>query len=345
MLNHPKMAYVKLFLPTVIILLICSANMLADSYWVSFCGPQPFEALSFLSPLVLLVNGIANGIGVGAATVIGKAIGENDKKKVNNSLIHIVILTFLSFLITYIIFNLTLPQILTLQGASPEIVKLGLEYGGVSFSIGMIGIFVTNIFFGVLRSKGRILKTSIALIGSVLLNIIIDPILIFDKVPFFNIQGLNLGLAGAASATLIGNCVCAVLLTYLVFKGDKRFPFTLKDFKFNWEMFKNIIFNSIPALITNVAVSFSGVIINKVLMSYGTHQMALSYFSNQNTSVMARTYSPVNTYGITSRIINLFMAPSLAIEMLTVSIVSINYGAKKKNLLKICNFAILLDLL
>ena len=180
--------------------------------------------VGFVTPIFIALMGIGNGLGAGSASALSKYIGEGRKKKADNGSIHSIIITVLISILTTIFLMIFLKPILIAMGVGGTI-GYALEYGTV-ISLGSILIILSNSLYGVLRGEGDANRSMYAMLFSSILNMVLDPIFIY---------GLNLGVEGAAIATVISLLLVNLILLYWFYikKNTYLKPF-LSNFKFNW---------------------------------------------------------------------------------------------------------------
>ena len=187
-------------------MLITSIYNLVDGIWVAGLGADALAGVGFVIPLFLVLIGLGNGLGGGATAAISRYIGEGNKAKADNGAVHSIILTIIISIIVTAILLLILDPVLIIMGAAHTL-PYAHEYGMVMF-LGTILFVLPNAMYGILRAEGDVKRTMYAMILSAILNIILDPILIYI---------LGLGVAGAALATLISTGSVLLVLYYWMF--------------------------------------------------------------------------------------------------------------------------------
>lgn len=258
-----KKALLHLGLPTIIGLLTIGIYNFVDSYFVAKLGTQAMGAISITYPLITLIPGIGLLFGNGGSAFISKLLGANEIEKaevVLSSTIGYSIL--LSLLVQASLFFL--PEILTFLGSSDNILPYALDYSKIliiSFLFHIPAVCLMNL----VRAEGAIgLSTASQLIGAIL-NIILDPLLIFT---------LGMGIKGAAIATGISQFVSfAILISYYIF--DKSIlKFSIKKIKISKWVVIPILQVGIPLFSINLFQSVSLGIANRFAASYGDTTVA-----------------------------------------------------------------------
>ena len=253
-MGDPKKAVLKLSIPMIIAMIINSFYAFIDGVWVAGLGDTSLAAIGFVNPLYLIVFGVSNGIGAGATAVISRYIGSKNKKEADNAALHVILLTIIITIIFTALILIFLKPILLTMGAGPTI-NLGMEYGNILF-LGTIFIVFSATAYGILRAEGNVIKTTYAMLFGAILNMFLDPIFIYY---------LDLGVAGAAIATVISMGLVSLLLLYW-FKGDTYIKFSLKDFIYKSKLIKEILSVGLPAGVEFFLISVLAITLNAILM-------------------------------------------------------------------------------
>ncbi len=257
--GDPKRAIRVLSVPMIISMLLIMAYNLADSIWVAGLGPDALAALGFITPIFMIVIGLGNGLGAGATSLIARCIGAVNKKKADNAAMHSVILTIAVSAVLTILVLIFLPNILLAMGAGSTI-DLAIQYGQVVFG-GLIFLIFSSVASGILRAEGDVKRPMYAMAATAILNIILDPIFIY----YF-----GWGIAGAAWATVLSASIaCALMVYWLLLKGDTYVSFSRRDFKADWNVARDILMVGLPASAESFVMSFLGILLNLILVITG----------------------------------------------------------------------------
>lgn len=203
MLGNPKKALIKMSIPLIISLLITSFYNLIDAFWVSGLGADALAGVGFFTPIFMILVGFGNGLGSGSAFAISKYFGEENKLKANNASIHSILIDIIISVILTCLLLIFLNPILEIMGAG-QTIGYATDYGNIII-LGSIFIILSNALYGIFRGEGDTKRPMYAMISSAILNIILDPIFIYT---------LNLGVKGAAIATLISALFVILILIY-----------------------------------------------------------------------------------------------------------------------------------
>ncbi|WP_421908519.1 MATE family efflux transporter [Methanolacinia petrolearia] len=222
LLGDSKKALISLSVPMMIAMLIMSLYNVVDAIWVSGLGSLALAATGFVAPFYMIIYGIGEGLGMGAGSAIARHIGENNHSDANNAGNHALILTIIVSIISAIVFFLFSDSLFDLIGAG-EAAALASDYAVIVCGLGIFTIY-SNVIAAVLRSEGDAKRSMYALIAGGILNIFLDPVLIYI---------LGWGIAGAAWATVISVALSSVILYYwTMIKKDTYVRYNLKFFSF-----------------------------------------------------------------------------------------------------------------
>ena len=298
--GNPKKAIRSLAMPMIISMLLMMAYNLADSIWVAGLGSNALAALGFITPVFMIIVGIGNGLGAGATSLIARCIGAENKKGADNAAIHSLIMTLIAAVVLTIAILISLPEILTVMGAG-ESLGLAVQYGQIVFG-GLIFLILSSVASGILRAEGDVKRATYAMAATAILNIILDPIFIYS---------LGMGVAGAAWATVISSSVASALIIYwLVLKRNTYVSLSMKDFKTNFKVVKDILGVGMPASAEFLIMSILGIILNIILVTTG------------GTDAVA-------VYTAGWRVVNIAMIPAIGIGTAAITVAGAAYGAKK----------------
>jgi putative MATE family efflux protein len=266
LMGDPKKAILKLSGPMIIAMLLMSTYNIVNAIWVAGLGSDALAAVGFVTPLFMILMGGASGLGAGVASVISRRIGARDKPGADSAASHAVILTILlSAVLTVPLILLTGP-IVTLFGAG-ETAGLATEYGQVIF-LGMFLILFTNIGYAILRAEGDTKRAMYAMAASSVLNMILDPLLIYSA---------GMGIAGAAWGMILSLAmVSCVMLYWLVFRKDTYVTLSLRAFSWHRGTVKDILGVGLPASVEFFLMSLIAIFINGLLViTAGTDAVAV----------------------------------------------------------------------
>lgn len=265
-------------LPSMMGMLINIIYNLADTFFVGQTGDSnQVAAVSVSMPLFFFFLAIGNLFGIGGCAFISRSLGEGKKNKVKTISSFCIYGALVLGIFIGILFFFFREPLLYLVGASDNTIGFAQDYlkwvaVGAPFSV--LSITVCNL----VRGEGA---AKISMVGSVLgqvVNVILDPIFILgsgDKLfgitlPF----GLDMGVAGAAIATVLGNVFSVVFFLVYFLRGKSILSITPKRFSMKNGIAKGVINVGLPASLNNLLMSISNIIVNIVLVSYGDNAVA-----------------------------------------------------------------------
>ena len=264
MRGEPEIAVRKLAIPIMISMLLTASYNIVDGIWVAGLGQAAIAGIGFVTPIFMILNGFSVGLGNGATSSISRSVGAKNRERASKSAAH----SLLIFLAASIVLTLTLliiqEPVLKTYGASGQSLTEALKYGTPMF-LGLFAFMFANGGSGILRGEGDMKRAMYAMIVSVALNFILDPIFIYV---------LNLGSAGASLATIVSSLGAAIVILYwILIKKDTYVNVTFKGFKFDSEIARDILKVGIPAsldmFVMSIAMSFYLMFISSVGGEYG----------------------------------------------------------------------------
>ena len=257
-------ALFKLGIPMVISLLVAALYNVVDTYFVSGLGKEAVAAVSVAFPIQLIFLGIGLTFGAGAGSYISRLLGGNNKKEASIVATVALISSAILGIITAIVLFCYLEGVLKFMGAIPSIMEISKSYTGIFIVGGILG--TVNVTLGNLAVAQGAAKISLkAMIVGSISNMILDPIFIF---------GLNLGVRGAAIATLIARVITSLM--YLIyFIGDKNLiEIKLPNFKPTFAIYKEVLKIGISMLILQILQTISISKISYAASFYGEEAIA-----------------------------------------------------------------------
>ncbi len=264
MRGNPEKAVKTLAIPIMISMLLTASYNIIDGIWVAGLGQAAIAGIGFVTPIFMILNGVSVGLGSGATSSISRFVGAKNHEGANKSAAHALLIFLVASIILTAILLLVQEPLLRAYGASGQNLAEGIKYGTPLFS-GLIAFMFGNGGSGILRGEGDMKRAMYAMIVSVVLNAILDPIFIYV---------LGLGSAGASLATIVSALGSAsVILYWLLVKKDTYVNVSLKEFKFDSKIAKDILKVGIPAsmdmFMMSLAVSLYLVFISTIGGEYG----------------------------------------------------------------------------
>lgn len=294
----------KMSLPIIISFLVQSVYNLVDSIFVARLSEKALTAVSLCFPVQNIMVAFAVGTGIGTTALLSRYLGMDDKKRVGVIATHGLILAAAS-MAAFMLFGIFFTDFYAnSQSTDPEIIQYTKDY------LYVILLFCGGVFFQIffektLQSTGNTVYTMITQGTGAILNIILDPIMIFGLFGF-----PKLGVTGAALATVIGQIGGSLVGVYFHSKKNRDVNFIFKNLSFHMDNIKQIFSIGLPSVLISGIGSVVLFFINNMLYTFGS--------------------SAVAAYGIMYKLQSFSFMPMFGISNALLAIVSYNYGAKNK---------------
>ena len=292
-----------LAVPMVVEMLMEAIFAVADIFYVSKLGADAIATVGITESLITIVYAIGVGLSMATTALVSRRIGEKDNKKAGRA-------AFQSILTGLIVsFFISIPgvffaeDLLRLMGASEKIYTEMASYTAIMLG-GNAVIMLLFIINAVFRSAGDAAISMRILIIANLLNIVLDPILIFGFGPI-----PALGIMGAAIATNIGRGLAVVYQFYLLFNGKKRVQLTLSNVRIHLATIKKLIRLSVGGIGQYLIATSSWIFLVRIISVFGSEALA--------------------GYTIAIRVIIFALLPAWGISNAAATLVGQNLGAKQ----------------
>lgn len=264
--NYPvHKALMTLALPTILGMLVNVFYNMVDTFFVGKTGdPNQVAAVSLCMPIYLLLMAFGNIFGIGGGSYISRKLGAKDYesvKKISSFAFYASIIVGFISMAVYLIF---MKDILKISGASPNTYQFSKDYLVI---VALGAPFVVNqMAMGqIIRSEGSSKEAVIGMMIGTVVNIVLDPIMILY---------MNMGVAGAALATIIGNACSTAYYIYHILRKKSFLSIHFKDFSMPKDILINVFSIGIPVSINNILMSASNVLINNLAAGYGDNALA-----------------------------------------------------------------------
>ena len=267
LLGNPKKAIVKLSLPMMLGMFSQAIYMVADGFWVAGLGADELAAVGLFFPFFIIIIALGAGIGVGGSSAISRRIGQRNKEEADNTAIHTILIGILIALGVSLPVLPFLNKIFFSFSDSANIGNMATDYARIIFSGTLILVF-SHITNALLRGEGDAKRSMYGLLIGSGLNIILDPIFIYL---------LDMGVVGAAWATVISISVSSLLFCYWLFiKKDTYLDITIRHLKWNRKLLGEILEVGIPSSLAQISMSVAMIFLNKVvILADGTDGVAV----------------------------------------------------------------------
>ena len=274
-----KKLIVNMSVPMMISMLVQALYNVVDSVFVAMLSENALTAVTLAFPLQNLMIAVGAGTGVGVNAMLSRALGEKKYERSDKAANTAILLAIMSTIV-FLILGLTITKpFINTQTTDPEIRQLGYTYLGIVMTIG-IGIFMQVTFERLLQSTGRTNLSMISQMTGAIFNIIFDPILIFGLGPF-----PKMGVAGAAYATVCGQCVAACLGLYLNLRHNHELHFSMKKVLHpEAKIIGKIYAVGVPSILMMAIGSVMTYCMNMILKAFSSTAIAVfgAYFKLQS---------------------------------------------------------------
>lgn len=259
MTGDPKKAILSLSGPMIVVMLVIASYNLVNAIWVAGLGADALAAVGFVTPLFIVIMGLGNGLGAGATSSISRKIGSNDHEGANRAAVHALLITLvISAILTVPLLLFARPIVLAF-GAG-ETAGLAVEYGQIIFCATVL-ILVTSVLAAILRAEGDTKRVMYVLSGSAILNMILDPLLIYTA---------GMGIAGAAVGLVLSQAlVLVVLLYWFCVKKDTYISLSFASFVTDKKVARDILGVGLPASTEFFMMSLLSIILNLMFVMVG----------------------------------------------------------------------------
>ncbi|MCI9363846.1 MATE family efflux transporter [bacterium 1XD42-1] len=287
--------------PIMLSMLVQALYNVVDSIYVSRLGENGLTALSLAFPVQNLIIAVGVGTAVGVNSLLSRKLGErryDDANAVAENGLLLAVLSWLIFLVFGLFFTRTFFMSFT---SNTEIIEMGTQYLSIC-TILSVGIFVSVVTERIMQATGKTIYTMFTQGSGAIINIVLDPILIFGLLGF-----PAMGIAGAAIATVIGQLFGMLLSLYLNAKFNKEIHIRLKGFRPNGRIIGEIYAVGVPGIVMQSISSVMTVGLNKILIDF--------------------TETAVAVFGVYFKLQSFVFMPVFGLTNALVPIVGYNYGA------------------
>jgi len=292
---------VKLLIPMVFGIISMVAFNLVDTILVGRLGSMELAALSYTFPVVMVIMSIAMGLGTGSSAVISVAIGEGNHRRVRRLTTDSIFLALLIVIFFVIAGQLTIDRVFSALGAPPHILALTRRYMRIWY-YGMICVVVPMVGNHAIRASGDTKTPAIIMTVAALINLSVDPLLIFGLGPF-----PKLGIAGAAIATVCARTTTLIVSLYVLGIKKKMLTSRIPSMSELLDSWKRILYIGLPAASTRIIMPLAIGVITRLLSSYGPEAVA--------------------GYGVATRIEFFLLTTLMALSVVLAPFIGQNWGA------------------
>ena len=291
-----------LSLPVIIINLLQVTYNIADTFWLGQLSKNALAAITFAFPLVFFLISLGMGISVAGSVLVAQFEGKGKRDKVDYAASQTVMFALIVSAILGALGYFSVETLVRLMGASPEVAVLATDYMQV-VSLGLFFMFGFFVFMSLMRGYGDTVTPMILMFATVILNVILDPFLIFGWWIF-----PSMGVEGAAIATVFSRGLAMLVGLAILFSGSKGVQISLTNMKPDFKFLKKMLRIGVPASIESTGRSVSvNALVAVIGLSFG------------NTIVAG--------YGIGIRIFSMIFLPAIAVGKGVETMTGQNLGA------------------
>ncbi len=294
-------ALTTLAVPIILASILQAGYQLTDAFWVGRLGAASVAAVSVSFPVTFLVIAMGSGLAMAGATLTAQYMGAGRQDMVN----HVAAQTMLMVTVVSVILGLigycVSPYLLHLLRVAPEVHEGALGFMRVSF-IGIIFVFIFAMFQSLMRGVGQTRVPLLIVLGTVILNFALDPLLIFgwQSIPAF-------GVMGAALATLATQAIAAAIGIWIFLRGRHGIQLNWRAFKPDFSYMRRAFFLGFPGSVELSTRGLGLIVMSFLVTSFGTLTIA--------------------AYGVGSNILQFITIPALGLSMAVSTLVGQNIGA------------------
>lgn len=303
---------VSMALPAMFSMLVQALYNIVDSYFVAQYSTDALSAVSLAFPIQNLIIAFAVGTAVGTGAFVSRKLGEGDRRSADLAASNGLVLSVLTFIIFLLIGLFLIEPFYRLYEDNETIINMGVQYLTI-ISCFSVFSFIQISFEKILQSTGNMFWPMIMQTAGAVINIILDPILIFGM---FGLPAM--GVAGAAIATIIGQtCACLIAVWALLNKNHvHEVAIHLKGFRFDKNIVRSIYIVGFPTIVMNAIGTIMLMAMNAILAAFST--------------------AAYTVFGIYYKLQSFVFMPVFGLSSGLLPILGYNYGAKNKHRIVSC---------
>lgn len=257
---------------------------LIDTFWLGRLGANAVASVSLSFPILFLVLSLGGGLTLAGTVIVSQHKGAKNQKKVNFSSSQTVMVIFVISILLALVGYYAAGPLMKFVGAGPEVYQDSVDYFQVS-SWGFIFLFMFFVFQSLMRGIGEVFMPMYIVLGTVLLNLVLDPLFIFGYGP---IKGY--GVAGAAQASIITQGISAVVGLWILFRGSYGIKIKLSQMKPDFKWIKKLFVLGIPSSLDQSSRAAGMTVMVMLVTGYSSEIVA--------------------AYGVGARILSLVIVPA-----------------------------------
>ncbi len=296
-------ALIAIAAPTVLANILQTAYQLTDTYWVGRLGTEEVAAVSLSFPIIFLLISLGAGLGIAGTILVAQHKGRRNQQQIDHVASQTYLMMSISAAVLSIIGYVAAPFIIQLMGAEAAVADMAVSYLRISF-IGLIFLFAYFVFQSLMRGVGDATTPLYIVLGTVLLNFVLDPLFIhgFGPIP-------AMGVSGAAWATIGTQGLAALIGTLMLASGKYDIHVRFRAIRPDTELIKRMFKLGLPSSLEQSTRALGLTIMTFLVASISTDIIA--------------------SYGIGTRVFSFVIIPALALSIACSTLVGQNIGARK----------------
>ena len=259
---------VRLTVPMIWGLLAVMTFSVADTYFVGRLGTAELAAMSFTFPVVMVLISVSIGLGAGTSSVVARAIGRGDRDRVRRLTTDSLVLSVLVVGMLTVLGAFTIDPLFLALGAGPDLLPLVRDYMLIWY-LGIVFLIVPMVGMSAIRATGEARIPALIMAGAALINIALDPLLIFGLAGFPRLE-----LQGAAVATVISRALTFVATLWVLHYRQGMLSFERPDLAAVVGSWRSILHVGLPAAGTNAVIPLATGIIVVMIAAHGPAAVA-----------------------------------------------------------------------
>lgn len=303
----------KFAIPCILSMIISALYNVVDQIFIgnSELGFLGNAATSVVFPITIISFAFAWCFGDGAVALMSIRQGQKDDKGVSKIIGNALVANVVASIVFMVLCYIFMDPLLQVFGASETSLPLAKSYFAIILSA-TLASSMGNVLANIIRADGSPKLSMAVTVTGAVINTILDPIFIF---------ALNMGIEGAAIATIIAQIVSFLLGCWYVFFRARTFKLTLNSFKFNWRVFWQFTKLGVSTFITQISIVVTALVTNLMLATYGAQSV-------YGTDI------PIASMGITMKVLSIMLSIAIGLAVGAQPILGYNYGARKYDRVK-----------
>lgn len=293
----------RLTLPMLMGMVSMTLFNLADTMYVGWLGKTQLAALSFTFPVVMVLNSISMGIGMGGSALVSTLVGAGDRKRVRRLSTDALLLGLIMALLAATIGELTIRPLFRLLGAEGPVLEYIVAYMRIWYP-GLVFVVVPMVGNNLIRATGDMKVPGMIMTAAAFMNIVLDPLMIFGLGPF-----PALGVSGAALATVISRAMSMVIALRVVVVRERMIDLRGLSWPGLVASWRSILTIGVPAALTHIITPLSMGAITRMVAAFGTTAVA--------------------GFGVATRLEMLVMMVLVSLASVLVPFAGQNHGARR----------------